>query len=579
VVILDVAIPASGFGTGQMSILRLPFGTTTWLEALVSQFSIADHAKTIVISESLSTNSNGSHSRGRNPSEIHVFRREEVAQWLDTCETADYLLIVDAKYWPVAGYDYGVVLSATRDYRGATHAIAIGQDKMGLRERLECDSQGRVRRVRRLYNVMNWPELSSAPVLWSLVPARRLEAEDLTSLDHLRVRLIQKDVFTHDVPLFSDVFDLSTAEGILQANDQAIGRAVETGAAGYSMKSPGLLVGKGCRVDPSVRFVPPVVLQAGATVEGSCVVIGPTAIGAGAVMREGSSITRSLVGSNEVVPSGKTLSESIVAAGQVLSSARMGPLSDASTPQVAAFTESTFEMAGAGARIWSKKIHLVAKRSLDIIASGIALLILAPLLVVIAILIKIDSRGPVFFNHGRERKAGQAFSCLKFRTMSVNAHQQQRGLYQMNDVDGPQFKLHHDPRVTRVGHWLRRANLDELPQLFNVLVGQMSLVGPRPSPFRENQICVAWRRGRLSVSPGVTGLWQVCRTRRSEGDFHQWIFYDLAYVRNLSFWLDIKILFYTIWSRGGRYAVPLSKLIGGTSRRQNIPPEEIGPCT
>jgi len=97
-----------------------------------------------------------------------------------------------------------------------------------------------------------------------------------------------------------------------------------------------------------------------------------------------------------------------------------------------------------------------------------------------------------------------------------------------------------------------------LPQLFNVLVGHMSLVGPRPSPFRENQICVPWRRARLSVRPGITGLWQVCRDERTHGDFHQWIFYDITYVRHLSIWLDAKILIATLLTLGGRRSIPLS---------------------
>ena len=118
--------------------------------------------------------------------------------------------------------------------------------------------------------------------------------------------------------------------------------------------------------------------------------------------------------------------------------------------------------------------------------------------------------------------------------MQEGAHGLQHLLKAQDKLDGPHFKLDGDPRLTPVGRILRSLNVDELPQLFNVLRGDMSLVGPRPSPFRENQICVPWREGRLSVRPGVTGLWQICRKNRSSGDFHQWIEYDLLYVQQIS---------------------------------------------
>ncbi len=115
-----------------------------------------------------------------------------------------------------------------------------------------------------------------------------------------------------------------------------------------------------------------------------------------------------------------------------------------------------------------------------------------------------------------------------------------------NQADGPQFYMENDPRLTRVGRYLRKYNLDELPQFWNVLVGDMSVVGPRPSPFHENQFCPAWREARLSVRPGITGLWQINRTRRAGSDFQEWIKYDLEYVENRSWWLDLKIIWKTI---------------------------------
>jgi lipopolysaccharide/colanic/teichoic acid biosynthesis glycosyltransferase len=150
--------------------------------------------------------------------------------------------------------------------------------------------------------------------------------------------------------------------------------------------------------------------------------------------------------------------------------------------------------------------------------------------------------------------------------MSTGAHLAQRDLHGLDQTDGPHFKVDRDPRVTRVGWFLRMTNADEIPQLMNVLLGQMSLVGPRPSPFRENQVCVPWREARLSVRPGITGLWQVCRHNRSDGDFHQWIEYDLLYVQHLSVWLDLKILAATILTLGGKAAhVPASWLVRAAS--------------
>jgi lipopolysaccharide/colanic/teichoic acid biosynthesis glycosyltransferase len=145
--------------------------------------------------------------------------------------------------------------------------------------------------------------------------------------------------------------------------------------------------------------------------------------------------------------------------------------------------------------------------------------------------------------------------------MQVGAHGVQHLLKAQDKLDGPHFKLDQDPRVTRLGRILRTTNIDELPQLINVLRGDMSLVGPRPSPFRENQICVPWREGRLSVRPGVTGLWQVCRHDRSSGDFHQWIEYDLLYVQQASPWLDLKILLATVVTLAGRVPVPAAWLV------------------
>lgn len=181
------------------------------------------------------------------------------------------------------------------------------------------------------------------------------------------------------------------------------------------------------------------------------------------------------------------------------------------------------------------------KRLFDILVSICILAILFPLLAVVALLVKLTSPGPIIYGAHRQGLRGKPFDCLKFRTMIVRAEAFQDRLRAVNQVDGPQFKIDNDPRISGIGKFLRDTCIDELPQFLNVLAGQMSVVGPRPSPVSENESCPQWRDARLSVRPGITGLWQVCRTRRSSMDFQEWVYYDIKYVRNLSFGMDLMI--------------------------------------
>ena len=187
---------------------------------------------------------------------------------------------------------------------------------------------------------------------------------------------------------------------------------------------------------------------------------------------------------------------------------------------------------------------LVIKRMLDIILSACALTLLSPVMLVIALAIAIDSRGPILYCAERVGRKGRTFCCWKFRTMVADADVLQEKLLHMNERDGILFKLKHDPRITRVGRILRKYSLDELPQLLNVLLGSMSLVGPRPPIAREvNQYKLAHLR-RLDVSPGITGLWQV--QARQDPSFDQYISLDTFYVDNWTLWLDLKIMMRTI---------------------------------
>lgn len=186
------------------------------------------------------------------------------------------------------------------------------------------------------------------------------------------------------------------------------------------------------------------------------------------------------------------------------------------------------------------------KRALDVFGAAISVLFFAPLLLLVAALIKLDSRGPVLFRQLRTGRGGKRFVIYKFRSMVADAEEQKVSLLEFNEQDGPAFKIKSDPRLTRVGRWLRSTSIDEFPQLWNVLRGEMSLVGPRPLPCHESDACEGWQRRRLDVTPGLTCIWQV--RGRSRVSFDEWMRMDLQYVDSCSIWQDAKLLLATVWA-------------------------------
>jgi lipopolysaccharide/colanic/teichoic acid biosynthesis glycosyltransferase len=186
----------------------------------------------------------------------------------------------------------------------------------------------------------------------------------------------------------------------------------------------------------------------------------------------------------------------------------------------------------------------VFKRLVDILVSATCLILLSPLLVLVAAIIKLDSAGPILFTSLRVGKKGEAFTCFKFRTMVENAEALKSSLRHLNERDGVLFKISKDPRLTGVGRILRKFSVDELPQFWNVLRGDMSLVGPRPPIPSECEQYSLDQLRRLDVTPGLTGLWQV--TARANPSFESYIELDSQYVNNWSFWLDCRILWKTI---------------------------------
>ena len=192
----------------------------------------------------------------------------------------------------------------------------------------------------------------------------------------------------------------------------------------------------------------------------------------------------------------------------------------------------------------SKPVYFFFKRLMDILCSGLAIIVLSPLLFVVAVAIKIESKGPVVFCQERIGKDGKSFYMYKFRSMCVNAEDILEKLESKNEVDGPVFKMKDDPRVTKVGKFIRKFSIDELMQLFNILKGDMSIVGPRPALPSEVAEYDDFARNRLKVKPGLTCYWQVMG--RSNLSFEEWMHLDARYIKEMSLWIDIKLILKTI---------------------------------
>lgn len=460
-------------------------------------------------------------------------------------EPSDALLIVDPSTLPIRGVELEeLVEQYAAEPRAAHHLVALESVVAGTKERLTFDADGRVRGILRHYEPRTWPFISGVTATLLPVASGALSGPALPhSLAQVRRELAAHGVPSRDITIEGGAYDLGSERGLLAANEHAIQQlASQSGSRGP------ICVGSDHAIDETVRFVGHVVLHSGAVIEANATLIGPVLVGRGARVGSRAVVAAAVVGAGATIAPGHTLRDRtwfghvrahgnprhVVAFSDRITTAR-------STPAI--------EVRRADP---SLQRSLALKRALDVIASATALLLLSPVLLLAALLVRLDSKGPIFYGDKREGVGGRGFKCWKFRTMGVNADAVQKDLKSLTPIDGPHFKLDRDPRVTRVGRLLRASNVDELPQLFNVLVGEMSLVGPRPSPFRENQVCVPWREARLSVPPGITGMWQVCRHDRAAGDFHQWIEYDLLYVRNVSIWLDLKLLAATILTAGGK---------------------------
>ncbi|MEW6742813.1 MAG: sugar transferase [Planctomycetota bacterium] len=320
--------------------------------------------------------------------------------------------------------------------------------------------------------------------------------------------------------------------------------------------APGVWVGRSVQIAKSARLVGPAVIGEGCTVEDGALVQGPVSMGRRCRIESGAVVSESIIWDDVRVQRGARVVRSILADGsqagrdrtvsdRVLIASRHARTRDPGPDGTQALVSDARRL-----RSWSRRategIAQRVKRVIDITVALVGLLVQLPLVAIVAAAIKLDSPGPVLFRQNRCGRGGREFTMYKFRTMVADAPSLQDLLrqHQKNQVDGPMFKLARDPRCTRVGRIMRRINLDELPQLWNVLKGDMSLIGPRPLARHEMRFAPAWRDLRLAVRPGLTGLWQV--RGRQNGTFHDWIRDDIEYVRNWSLGLDLAIMIRTL---------------------------------
>ncbi len=557
------------------SLLLSPLGDGSVLSHLLARVRVVSGAPPVIVTRFDIGSAYEDAIRRACPDAEIVETLPAFAERLYGYEPSDRLLLTDPTCFPLDALDPAIArLDGDGDPRCVKHLVALDQHGEGTKEFVDADSSGRVRAIQRYYDSVTWP--FAAGVAASLIPVACLRVSfelPLGSLPTLRRVLASEGVANRDLPLEAGAVSLGTERGFLAMNERLVlDLARRTPARGGLNGS--LHAGSGARVHPSATIVGPVVLQDGAEVEEGATVIGPTVVGPGGRVGVRATVAQCVIGAGQVVTPGAMLRQSVHFGDP---DADLEPSVPPGVPEAPeGWGEPTF---GLSPEVSRRSLYPLLKRAMDATAAGLGLVLLAPLSLLIATLIKLESKGPIHFGHLREGRGGRPFRCWKYRTMITGADMQQRKLARKNQLDGPQFKMDRDPRRTRVGRILTISNLDEIPQLWNVFVGQMSLVGPRPSPFRENQVCVPWREGRLSVRPGITGLWQICRHDRHKGDFHQWIYYDLLYVRNMSLWLDVKIAALTFLSVARGTSIPLSWLLRPEKygeRRARARPAENG---
>ena len=414
---------------------------------------------------------------------------------------------------------------------------------LSKREKMRLTAQGKVAGFRRLYRdssepaciSTDWPHhlFIKTNILDQLLVDGALPLSFSTILERCR----SNELTLRAINVGGAVLDLETQNGLLKFFKTRISKIKDSKVQTKNSNA----------ISPDARLVGKILLGENVRIGQKTTVVGPTIIGNNVKIGRGAVIHSSIIGSKVSVPRNQLVQNCIVKGPrtnrkQLSRSANNGPKQMYDT----AFSLNRKQRTNESFRNWPGLSYAGSfKRIADCFIAILVLVLFAPIIPFIGLAIKFTSPGPVFFKHKRQGLYGKIFNCIKFRTMHLGADEMQDKLRFVSQVDGPQFKIDDDPRISVVGRFLRETYLDEIPQFINVLLGQMSVIGPRPSPESENTLCPYWRDARLSVRPGITGLWQICRTRQPMKDFQEWIHYDIEYVRNLSLRMDLWICWQT----------------------------------
>jgi lipopolysaccharide/colanic/teichoic acid biosynthesis glycosyltransferase len=423
-------------------------------------------------------------------------------------------------------------------------AIQVSPQLRAHRERIRLTPQGDLVGCRRLYRDVAEPTPLTAcrahHVFIRPACAERLLSDgSVRSIEDVLARSQTLGLRIRSFAVAGTEIDLASSQGLLTLCGWMLNPARQSPAVSKFLHDR---TNACAGISPQARMVGPILVGSGVQVEADAVVVGPTVLCKDSRVGPQALVDASVVGEGVAVPSDRRLTGACVLtrqqeSGQTPADTSAGPASGRRV--VAMYSGGEF-------RTWSRFSYARCfKRVADILMAAVVILLFAPIIPFIALAIRINSPGPIFYKDCRQGRHGRPFRCIKFRTMRVGAAEIQDKLRFVSEVDGPQFKINDDPRISGVGRFLRETCIDEIPQFFNVLAGQMSVVGPRPSPEAENTQCPSWRDARLSVRPGITGLWQVCRTRQPFKDFQEWIYYDTKYVRELSLRNDLWICIQT----------------------------------